>query len=178
VLGAAVADADRQAALSDAMSDIEKRVEALEQRLRLAEDTLAIYQLVATYGPGVDSLSGEVVGAMWTEDGVYDSGGLEPFRGRRAVGELVNFETHQGYVAKGCAHVMSLPHVVVDGDRAVATGHSRVYIHEGDQWRVVRASSNRWELVRTREGWKVELRTNRLLNGEPQARELFAQGIR
>jgi hypothetical protein len=151
---------------------------SLETRLRRVEDQLAIYQVVATYGPAVDSLSGGAVADLWQTDGIYDPGGLAPFTGAREVGDLVDQEPHQSYVAAGCGHVLSLPHVTIDGDRAVATNHSRVYRREGDRWQVVRLSANRWELVREGPGWKVARRTNRLLDGSSQSRELLAAGFR
>ena len=172
------------------MSDIESRLRAIEERqhaaedrlrtmdnrLRMTEDQLAIYQLIATYGPGVDSLNEEVVRSLWTEDGTYDTG-REPYVGNQAVGKLIYGDLHQGFVNKGCAHVMSMPRVTIDGDTAVATGYSRVYIRDGDHWRVQRASANRWELVRTAQGWKVKHRTNRLMLGDDKPRQLLGRGL-
>ncbi len=54
------------------MTDPTELVEQLARRVELLEDTLAIQQLVTTYGPAVDSGSAEAVGALWTEDGVYE----------------------------------------------------------------------------------------------------------
>ena len=155
---------------------MEDRARATEVRLRGTEDQLAIYQLVATYGPGVDSLSEETVRSLWTEDGIYDPGG-DPYVGNEAVGKLIYGDIHQGFVKKGCAHVMSMPRVTIHGDTAVATGYSRVYLHDGDHWRVERASANRWELVRTAQGWKVKHRTNRMLLGNDKPRKLLASGL-
>jgi hypothetical protein len=152
---------------------MEHRLEALEKKVRFLEDRLAIYQLVATYGPAVDGLNGESLGRMWTEDGTYSPGGFDPYVGNAAVAELINTSAHRSYAERGCAHVMSMPHVVVDGDTAVATNVSRVYVKDGDQWRVDRASANRWELVRNEERWQVRNRTNRLLDGSEEPRQLL-----
>lgn len=159
------------------MSDIEARFSALEARIKGLEDQLSIYQLIATYGPSVDSRTGSATASLWAEDGSYDFGG-DPRVGAEKVGSLVNIEPHIHYVADGCAHVLSMPHVTVDGDRAVATGYSRVYLNKGDHWRVERASANRWELVRTSEGWRVQNRINRLLNGQAEARDLLSSGVK
>ncbi|WP_378951453.1 nuclear transport factor 2 family protein [Mesorhizobium sp. ANAO-SY3R2] len=158
------------------MSDTEARLAALEARIKGLEDQLAIYQLIATYGPSVDSRTGNVTASLWAEDGAYDFG-AEPLIGAENVGSLVNIEPHIHYVADGCAHVLSMPHVTVEGDKAVATGYSRVYLNQGDHWRVERASANRWELTRTAEGWRVQNRVNRLLDGRPEARELLSDGV-
>ncbi|WP_269929362.1 nuclear transport factor 2 family protein [Aminobacter sp. HY435] len=159
------------------MTDLEARLAALEARTKRLEDQLAIYQLLASYGPSVDSRSGNVTASLWAEDGAYDFGG-DPLVGAENVGSLVNIEPHIHYVADGCAHVISMPHIAVDGDAAVATGYSRVYLNQGDHWRVERASANRWELIRTATGWRVQNRVNRLLNGQPEARDLLSSGVK
>jgi hypothetical protein len=159
----------KEEAMSD---DVQAKLRAMEARLKALEDQLAIYQLVTTYGPAVDSLNESLTQSLWTEDGVYDPG-TSRFEGSRGLSDLIHSAPHQGYVKQGSAHVTTLPHVEVNGDTAVATCYSQLYLHEGDQWRVARTSSNRWELVRTPQGWKIKLRTNRLLNGDDEARGLF-----
>ncbi len=166
--------------MSDArIAHLETRVQTLERRLQAAEDRLTIYQIVSTYGPSVDSLSKDVTKSLWAEDGVYDhTAGVEPYSGSAAIGGLVEGAQHLGYVEKGCAHVTSFPHVVVQGDGAVATCYSRVYLKDGEHWRLERVSANRWEFERTLDGWKVRRRTNRLLDGDDAPRRLLARGLR
>jgi hypothetical protein len=82
---------------------------------------------------------------------------------------MVEGAAHQGLLAEGVAHVMGLPRVTVDGDRAVAVNQSVVH-RRGEVWRV---AANRWELVRTPLGWQVASRVNRLLDGSAEARELL-----
>jgi hypothetical protein len=159
------------------MADLESTVRALAERVQILEDRLAIYQLIATYGPAVDSCSGPETAAIWTEDGVYDTDG-NIYRGSAGLQSIVTHDTHLGYVKAGSAHVMSLPHVVVEGDRAVATGYSRVYLHDKDGFRIARTSANRWELERTPQGWRCRHRTNRLITGGEEPRALLAQGVR
>ena len=106
------------------------RIAALERRVQALEDQLAICQLIATYGPAVDSESAEAVGELWAVDGVYDPGGVSPYVGRAAVGGLVHGERHQAYLEAGCAHVLSAPQVSIGGDVAVAVNHSRVYLKD------------------------------------------------
>ncbi|TKT75752.1 nuclear transport factor 2 family protein [Aquamicrobium sp. LC103] len=152
------------------------RLAALEARMCRLEDEVAIYRLLASYSPAVDSCDEDATTDLWAPDGGYDFGGT-PLEGARNVGSLVHLDSHQEYVRKGCAHVMSLPLVSVDGDRAVATGYSRVYLYADDGWKVERVSANRWELVRAGDGWKVASRTNRLMDGSPAGRELLARGL-
>lgn len=158
------------------MSDLAAEVAALAKRVRVLEDQQEIIQLIAKYGPAVDSLSGEAVIDLWTEDGIYDVGGMQPFIGTDVVG-VVEAAIHRQYVSAGCAHVQGLPLVHVDGDRAVATSVSRVYVRDGDQWLVERVSANRWEFERTAAGWRATYRVNRLLNGSQEAQELLRSGL-
>lgn len=155
---------------------LDARLDRLEAHVRRLEDQVAIYQLLASYGPAVDSRSGEALSNLWAEGGRYDFGG-PPLEGRDRVAGLVDLDTHAGYVAAGCAHVVSMPLVSVDGDDAVATGYSRVYLRSGDGWKVERASANRWELVRTPAGWKVVNRIARLLDGTAEPCGLLARGF-
>ena len=76
-------------------------------------------------------------------DGVYDPGGASPYVGRAAVGDLVCGERH------------------------------RAYLKDGPHWRLERVSANRWELERIDGTWQVIRRTNRLLDGTPEARRLL-----
>jgi len=154
---------------------LQRQVDALTARVRELEDRQAITQLIASYGPAVDSMSAGVIAEQFAADGVYDAGGSDPYIGREAVAGLIHGDMHQGFVHAGCAHVLSLPVIDLDGDRATAVNHSRVYLHEGQGWRLARVSANRWRLRRRDRRWEVELRTNRLLDGDPAARALLVR---
>ena len=154
-----------------------QRLERLEARVQQLEDELAIYRLLASYGPAADSASEPAMQALWTVDGVYDVDGLAAFRGREAIGGMLQTTTHRTYVETGSAHVISLPRVALHGNTAVATSYSQVCKKDGDHWRVDRAAANRWELVREAGGWRVKTRINRLLNGSTPARELLGSAF-
>lgn len=160
------------------MSDVEATVAALEARVRELEDRMAIYELMATYGPAVDGAAREVAAGLWTEDGDYDSG-VGVFEGSAGVGAMVVGDMHQGIIKGGSAHLISLPHLEVDGDRAVATCYSQLlrYDAEKAEFRVWRATANRWELVRTPGGWRVQHRVNKLLDGSEEPRALLRRGV-
>jgi len=158
------------------MGELEDRIGQLEARLGALEDQVALYQLVASYGPAVDSGSAEEAAAIWVEDGTYDTI-PRPLEGRDDIAAMVRSDGHQSLIHNGCAHVMALPHLRLDGDRAVATGYSRVYLRDGDGFRVWRASSNRWEFVRTPEGWRATSRVNRALDGAEDARQILRDGV-
>ncbi len=163
-------------AADDRVADLTARLEQLEARLRVVEDLAAINQVVASYGPAADSCDGDAVRALWAEGGTYELQGW--FYTSDTMAETVTSDLHHRYVAAGSAHVMSAPKITLDGDRAVAVNHSRVFVHEGDRWIVDRAAANRWDLERTEEGWKVRRRVNRLLDGSAEARHCWPANSR
>lgn len=159
------------------MTDLEATVAALADRVRELEDRLEIYHLIATYGIAVDSGSDDAMGQVFREDGVYDSDPA-PMEGRPAIAAMVRSDGHQSLIHGGAAHVMALPVVRVDGDHAVATGYSRVYRADGQGgFEVWRVSANRWELERGADGWHAVHRTNRLLDGRDESRQLLRGGV-
>jgi hypothetical protein len=150
---------------------------SIEERLREVEDRLAIYQLIATYGPAVDSQSKELVGSLWTEDGFYET--IFRMEGRAEVERMVVTDPHASLVANGVGHVQAMPHVTIDGDTAVATLHTILFLRDepADGFRVWRVAASRWELVREPDGWRITGRTNKLLDGTDEAKELFRRGF-
>lgn len=160
------------------MGDIEETVTALAARVHALEDRLAVYELLATYGPSVDGAARDVAASLWTADGSYDSG-VGVFEGSAGIAAMVEGDMHQGIIAGGSAHLISLPHVEVDGDTAVATCYSQLlrYNPEAGEFRVWRATANRWELVRTDGRWRVQRRLNKLLDGSEEARALLRLGV-
>ena len=156
------------------MDGIEDRILRLEQRLRHAEDKLAIYQLLAGYGPAIDGDCQSDAARAWIEDSVYDMD-EKRFEGRANILAMLEGDYARGLIKSGSGHVISMPHIVVDGDTAVATCTSRLYRHAEGNFRVERVTANRWELVRTPQGWRVKRRTNRTLDGSKGSHALFKQ---
>jgi hypothetical protein len=154
-------------------AQLEERLAAMEARVRIMEDEMAIVRLISSYGPTVDSGQSQVAAALWTANGTYDVGGMEAFAGTEAIAALFDRESHQGLIRGGAGHVLNQPWVRVVGDRAVALGYSVVFKWDGRAFEVFRVSANRWELERRMEGWRVVQRTNRLLNGAQEARALL-----
>lgn len=155
--------------VTDQIMSLDARIEALEKRILLLEDRAQIFQLIASYGPAVDSLDGEALAQLWTDDARYDTDGYI-FDGNAAIADLVNLPQHQAFVAEGSAHVMSVPAIQITGDTATATNYSRVYLVDGEQHKVIRTSANKWWFKRQENGWKICDRTNRRLTGDDAAR--------
>ncbi|MBO0729878.1 MAG: nuclear transport factor 2 family protein [Acidimicrobiaceae bacterium] len=158
------------------MANGDSRLQALEDRIQALEDQLAVYRVISSYGPAVDTGSSQKAAALWTEDGVYE---FDSYRldGAGAVAGMVEGDTHQSLIRHGCAHVLAMPVVRVEGDRAFATGYSRVYRHVDDRYEVWRVSANDWELARTPAGWRVTRRTNHQLDGSEVARQLLRSAL-
>lgn len=143
----------------------------IERRLRALEDRAEIADLIARYGPAVDSGDGAAVAAMWTADGTYQFD--DTVLDAEGVRALVDYPTHVEYMRRGCGHVISAPRIVLAGDTATAVTHSVVMIHDDERWVAERVSANLWELAREPAGWRVQRRRNRLLDGAVAARELL-----
>ena len=158
------------------MPDLEEKLAALERRIKLLEDQVAIYQLMASYGPAADSGSTARAISIWAEDGTYDLH-ARVMTGRAEIAQELEGKWHQGLIAQGSGHIVSMPHVAVDGDTAVATCHSRLYRREGDDYRVISCSANRWEFARGRHGWEVKRRVSRRLDGSQESHELLGRGV-
>ena len=151
---------------------MEERLAALEHRLQRLEDELAITRLVAAYGPLVDAGEADAVASLWTEDGGYDVEGWR-MTSRADVRDMVRSEGHQHLITGGCAHFLGPAHVVVDGDHAVAVCESLLVRHRDGGYSVRRAGANRFELIRTADGWQIAHRTTRALDGSLEARALL-----
>jgi hypothetical protein len=159
------------------VSDIEARLDALARRLDGLDDEMAVQQVLARYGPAVDSGSGAEAAGLWTEDGTYDAQ-IGAWAGRAAIAGMVAGPGHQGLIHAGAAHVVGgLPSVTVHGDTAFATAYYELHRRVGDRFVVWRVTATRWELVRAGTGWLVTSRVNRLLDGHDDARELLGRGL-
>lgn len=161
------------------MTEIEELrdlVARLERRVHDLEDHVEITQLVAQYGPSVDSGSADATAALWTEDGTFDAVGVIEMRGREEIAGMVDGAGHQGLILNGCGHVLTVPHVVVDGDEA--TGRSYAlnirWDDEAQRFWVARVSANTWRWVRTDGGWRIAERLNANLDGTAAHREMLA----
>lgn len=161
------------------MSEIDElraTVSALVQRVRAVTDRVEIMQLVAQYGPAVDSGSGTAAAALWTEDGSFDAVPSRRMRGRDEIAAMVHGPGHQGLIDNGCGHVLTTPHIEIDGDQATGRGHAlhlRWDAEAGRFW-VARVSANTWRWVRTPDGWRIADRVNANLDGTPANRQLLA----
>lgn len=143
-------------------------------RIRRLEDAEAIRNLIASYGPLADFGDAGAVAALWADDGSYSVGDFGEAKGRQAIAALIESEMHQNLMKQGCGHVLTSPHISLDGDSAIAINHSIVFRNADDQHEAWRVSANRWQFIRTDDGWRVRHRDNRPLTGDERARALLS----
>jgi SnoaL-like domain len=164
---------------------------SLEDRLRAIEDHLEILNLIASHPPSADIGADYATRAFYVEDGVIDLGGGKEAKGNRDIAAMQVTPGHRAAIAGGLCHFAGLPRIEIDGDSAVVTSYLQILTphptaepHEvpnhgvGKGFRIHRAGANRWELVRTKAGWKIKRRTLRPLDGSEPARELLRQGLK
>jgi SnoaL-like domain len=163
----------------------------LEERIQAIEDRLEIYNLIASHPPSADTGDSGHIAASWVDDGEFDRGAnLSSPRGRDMIAQQVKSPEHQAAIAGGLAHFTGLPHVAIDGDTAVVTSYLQIIVPQSEGnpvevpnhgssrgFRIHRMTANRWQLVRTSDGWKIKQRTLRQLDGSPAARDILQQAI-
>ncbi|HXP04189.1 MAG TPA: nuclear transport factor 2 family protein [Stellaceae bacterium] len=159
----------------------------LEDRIREIEDRLEIYNLIASHPPSADTGSPDHGLSAWTEDGEFDRGPQFPApRGREAIAGGSSNPEHHRAIEQGIAHFAGLPYVRITGDTAFAISYLQILVPDrvGPEFdvpnhgktrgfHVHRVSANRWEFVRTPEGWKIKRRHLRALDGSEPAREIL-----
>lgn len=162
------------------------RKPSLEERIQALEDKHAIHQLIMSYPLAIDSRSLDFVEAVWSEDGVFDRGAVDPKQhsgsfegayGVEAILKEVGSPQLQAGREGGLCHIMTAPQIEIRGDEAAATGYTMMVVRDGDEFRVRRPTANRWDLVRACGGWKIKRRTLRLLDGSADARELLGRAV-
>ena len=151
---------------------IEERLEALEKRCRAAEDHLEILNLVNSYGPLVDSGMAHDAPKLWADGGGYNyglPGGGTARLEKDQLHTMYESDGHMNLVNTGCAHLTATPRIKVEGDSARALAYSFVVLKEGERWILWRGAINEWSLDRTSEGWRINERFNRTLDGSEES---------
>ena len=143
-------------------------------RIQRLEDGEAIRNLIASYGPLADAGDAKGIAALWTEGGSYGVGDFGEAKGSQQIAMLIDSDRHQNLMQQGCGHILTSPHISLDGDKATATNHSVVFLNMGDSHQAWRVSANRWQLVRTADGWRVQHRENRPLTGDERSQKLLS----
>src|ERR1700748_3391385 len=99
----------------------------LEQRVRAIEDRLEISNLIAGHPMSADTGADYYAETAYADDGEFDRGpGLTGAKGSKALGAMLKSEAHQAAISGGLAHFTGLPHIKLDGDRAVVTSYLQI----------------------------------------------------
>jgi hypothetical protein len=158
----------------------------LAKRVQLLEDKLDILQLIMSYPLALDSAAESHCRSAWAETGVFDRGSTDPAEhsggyqgtyGVETIIEELNGPALQKGRDSGLAHLMTTPHVMIKGDKAVATNYNQLVEHGQDGFHTTRVTANRWELVRQQGRWLIERRILRLLSGTREAQQLLGQEL-
>jgi hypothetical protein len=163
---------------------------SLEKRLRAIEDRLAIYNLIASHPISADTAAKPYIQSIFMEEGVLDLGGGKIATGNENISSMTQRPAHHDAIKAGLAHFAGLPYVRIDGDRAVVTSYLQIVTpnrtadevevpgHGSSRgYRIHRIGANRWELARTKGGWKIERRAFRSLDGTDPALDLLRQAL-
>jgi hypothetical protein len=161
------------------VEELQATVEALAARVQRLEDELALNQLVASYGPAVDSGSAAEAAALWSDDGVFEVPPHATWVGHDDIGGMVNGEGHKGLIMNGCGHVLTAPRVKVDGDEARGWNYALNirWDADADRFWIARVSANEWHWRRGPDGWRTVHRTNINLDGDAAPRALFRHSV-
>jgi SnoaL-like protein len=162
---------------------IEERLAAVETRLRAAEDQLEIMRLINSYGPLADSCESQAAAELWTEDGVYDVGGSHISTSHRNIGHaniraIYDSQAQRDLIRIGSSHFTGPLTITLHGDTAEAVAYSFVVKKDGAGWIFWRSAINHWELVRTPDGWRIKIRTNRVVDGSDESHNVMRRVMR
>src|SRR5213078_4841600 len=90
----------------------EDRLAALEARVQMLEDQLAVQQLLNRWGPAVDTGDSAAAAALWSDDGVLQSE-ISHLDGPAGVAAMVESVGQQSLIRQGCAHIQAFPLITV-----------------------------------------------------------------
>ncbi|MDW9670329.1 nuclear transport factor 2 family protein [Sinorhizobium meliloti] len=165
--------------------------DAVEARLRVIEDKLAIYELLASHPPSADTGHAEYTASVYLKDGVFDRGPtLDGAQGVEAIASFILRPAHEEAIRGGLAHFTGLPLIDLRGDHATVISYLMIIHldHDGAPrelanhgtstgYRIHRVVANRWILERHEQRWRVAKRTLLPIDGTDGVRELLSQGL-
>jgi SnoaL-like domain len=161
----------------------------LVARVIATEDRLEIQNLLAGSAFSSDVASEAYWKKMFTQDAVFDRGQGRQDKGQDEILKIVNDPTQKEASKAGMTHLAMMPHITLNGDSAVATGYLLIVMPDtaashvklpgkgvSSGFSIFQVTINRWQLLRTTEGWKVSQRTVRPLNSN-DSRNILERAI-
>ncbi|QJT80854.1 nuclear transport factor 2 family protein [Kosakonia sp. MUSA4] len=161
------------------------------QRLQRIEDTLAIYELIASHPPSADTALADYTASIYMPDGIFDRGeSLDGAQGVEAIAAFILRPEHEEAIRGGLAHFAGLPLIDLRGDSAIVTSYLQIIMldKQGERrelanhgastgYRIHRVVVNRWLLERHTGRWKIRSRTLLPVDGSDAPRQLLARGL-
>jgi hypothetical protein len=154
------------------------------------EDRLEILSLLSGAAFSADVASVSYWEGMFTDDAILDRGGeAGQDQGKAAIVGIIASPNQRAAIDQGMAHLATLPHISVDGDRATATGYLLAIVKNAEAPNVSLAGKgnasplsiyhltvNTWLLERAKTGWAVTSRTLRPI-GSAESLEMLEHAI-
>jgi SnoaL-like domain len=157
--------------------------QSVEERLRVVEDKLEIYNLIASQPPIRDSLELELMLETFTPDGVLSRGLGKSVRIHDLKG--INAAMMRRAAEMGLSHLGTQPYIKLGKNVAVAFSYDAVTVLDptadpmevpahgsGRGHRLFLIAANRWDVVRIEGSWKLSRRDLVLCDGSDAPREL------
>lgn len=166
-----------------------KHEQAINTRLTATEDRLEILNLLAGSAFSSDVASETYWTKMFTDDAVMDRGQGRQDKGRDEILKIVGGTDQKEAIKSGMTHLAILPHITLKGNNAVATGYLLVVMPDSAAshvklpgkgispgFSIYQLTVNRYQLLRTADGWKVTHRTVRPISSS-DSRDIIRRGI-
>jgi hypothetical protein len=158
-------------------------------RIIASEDRLEIQNLLAGSAFSSDVASETYWAKMFTEDTIFDRGQGRHDNGREEILKIINATDQKEAIKGGMTHLAMLPHIKLNGDSAIATGYLLIVMPDSaashvklpgkgisSGFSIYQLTVNKWQLVRTADGWKVSQRTVRPL-GNKDSQDILRNAI-
>jgi hypothetical protein len=163
--------------------------EQLLERIIATEDRLEILNLLTGSAFSSDVASETYWKNMFTEDATFDRGAARQEKGIDEILKIVNSPDQKEAIKAGMTHLAMLPHIMLDGDSAIATGYLLIVVPDSTAsqvklpgkgispgFSIYQITVNQWKLLRTKDGWKVTQRTVRPISSA-DSRAILQQAI-
>lgn len=167
-----------------------QKTKLLLNRLNILEDRLEILNLLSGSAFSSDVASSPYWEKMFSDQAVFDRGsGIPNNIGKDEILKIINNKDQKIAIENGMTHLAMLPHIKLMGDSAIATGCLLIVMPDSlashvklpgkgisTGFSIYQLTVNKWELIRTNNGWKVSKRIVRpILSSE--ARPLLKTAI-
>lgn len=146
------------------MTDIDRRLQDLEQRLRAAEDKLELFGLEGLYGYAYDSRQGQLWASLFTEDGIYQGRrwATVPAKKQSLIKGRANLAKFCEEDANSCMHYVHMPSFRIEGTRATGRVHFEILTSTRDEYDRIQtwAVSGYYDVdyLRQEKGWMIHRR--------------------